>query len=163
PILVSVGSTADQAVGAYFPIARLVQSLWHPTRPFRGVSNFLAMGRYWLHTSHHLNWKGDGWGKKKRRREDKSRCECPRDVQSSTQEAGDSGQLSGDFELLHEDWWKDGDPFMVVNAGRRVISDHGDIFNPRFVKFLMDQFVTAPAERQKRERLAGQPSLASRR
>ncbi|MCB1037245.1 MAG: hypothetical protein KDD47_25675, partial [Acidobacteria bacterium] len=50
PILVSVGSTADQAVGAYFPIARLVQSLWHPTRPFRGVSNFLAMGRYWLHT-----------------------------------------------------------------------------------------------------------------
>ncbi len=132
PTLVVVGSSADQAMGFFFPLARLAQHLWRPFRALRGITNLYGMGRYPGHVTHKLSWDGGDPGKLNRiPKGSVGPCGCSREVEEI------AGQFSGRIEVeCTKSWWDPGDPFVVFKAGRRVISGHNDFFNPRFVKFL---------------------------
>ena len=60
PVLLTVASTADSAVGVAFPAGRLVWLMWHPSAWHVGGAEIAGLGHYAPYTTHHLIFEGAG-------------------------------------------------------------------------------------------------------
>jgi len=60
PVLLTVASTADQAVGTAFPAGRFLWLLWHPAAWSRAREELIGLGHYAPYTTHHLIFDGPG-------------------------------------------------------------------------------------------------------
>jgi len=58
PVLLTVASTADDAVGVAFPLGRLLWLAWHPSAWHEGGSQITGLGHYDPYTTHRLIFKG---------------------------------------------------------------------------------------------------------
>jgi hypothetical protein len=162
PILVTVASQGDAAVGAAFPAGRFLWLLWHPLRWRHFKAELTGAGHYSPQWTHELTYDGPpaaGEGKP-------GSCGCPfaspeeirklrvavdRAVQatSSTDRGpcaalraldanGLKGALPGGIRLteVRKDWDRSS-PYLVMHANANLIPGHSDIYSPSFVKFLL--------------------------
>ena len=60
PVLLTVASSADQAVGMAFPAGRFLWLMWHPSAWSRGRAEISGLGHYSPYTTHHLLFSGKG-------------------------------------------------------------------------------------------------------
>jgi hypothetical protein len=60
PVLLTVASTADQAVGVAFPLGRALWLVWHPSAWHDGRAEITGLGHYGPYTTHRLIFKGKG-------------------------------------------------------------------------------------------------------
>ncbi len=134
PFLYTIGSSADWAVGVAFPISRVLLDLVMPWRISRGRSNLEGMGRYGPHITHDLKWSKPKV--KGLRNAGGEPCGCPYPV-SAYEERAAAGQ--SDYSLITRKPWMKKSPYWVIHTDASVIDDHNDIYNPRFVQFLIDQ------------------------
>jgi hypothetical protein len=58
PVLLTVASTADQAVGQAFPAGRSLWLLWHPNAWSRAGAEITGLGHYPPYTTHRLLFEG---------------------------------------------------------------------------------------------------------
>jgi hypothetical protein len=58
PILLTVASTADLAVGVAFPAGRALWLMWHPSAWGRGRAQITGLGHYEPYTTHQLTFAG---------------------------------------------------------------------------------------------------------
>jgi hypothetical protein len=58
PVLLTVASTADDAVGVAFPLGRLLWLAWHPSAWHDGRAEIIGLGHYAPYTTHRLIFKG---------------------------------------------------------------------------------------------------------
>lgn len=146
PVLMTVASQADTAVGRFFPPARVLGDLatlrWSH---LRHESQRTGMGRFEPHVTHKLDYADT----------------IPRDRGTVAEDCGCSMLADGKVDLGSNDLdlaskettkygkmtfgptverlargWDENSPYLVVQASPRVIDEHSDIFNPIFVDFL---------------------------
>jgi len=60
PVLLTVASTADDAVGVAFPLGRSLWLAWHPNAWHDGRAEITGLGHYDPYTTHHLIFHGEG-------------------------------------------------------------------------------------------------------
>jgi hypothetical protein len=58
PVLLTVASTADDAVGVAFPLGRALWLAWHPSAWNAGSAEITGLGHYAPYTTHRLIFKG---------------------------------------------------------------------------------------------------------
>jgi hypothetical protein len=58
PVLLTVASTADKAVGVAFPLGRALWLAWHPGAWHDGRAEITGLGHYDPYTTHHLIFNG---------------------------------------------------------------------------------------------------------
>jgi hypothetical protein len=147
PVLLTIASEADTAVGTAFSPARFLQALftfhWGQLRK----AYWTGMGRYAPQVTHRLTAPG-------RYRDEKTTvspdCGCPKVAEGlaampplDVQLDSNSGarKIGGGLEFgLTEDrlrrGWDVHSPYLVVQTDKGVMSDHNDIFNPTLIAFL---------------------------
>lgn len=149
PILLTVASRADTAVGWIFPVAQILGAL-PQLRPYQLMrEGFTGMGRYQDHITHTLTHP-----ERERPAEERSRiahdCDCSKDWLAQTEKqrdegprldlAADSRQQFGElvFDIVdsRQESWDPHTPYLVISTSKGVIEEHSDIFNPVFVGFL---------------------------
>lgn len=142
PVLMTVASEADKAVGVAFPAARWVAALLHPRIAFSSARR-LGMGHYLPHVTHTLDYTAP-----EVKDVPKVTCGCTKNFELA--DLNDEKQLDlyarGDqtfaggamkFQLVRDPAkWDPRSPFLVVRATKNVIDSHSDIYNPVFVSFL---------------------------
>ncbi len=147
PVLLTIASEADTAVGTAFPPARFLQALFTFHWGQLGAMYRLGMGRYAPQVTHRLTAPQRHQGEKTTVSPD---CGCPKvaeglaampplDVQldSSSGVRTIGGGL--DFGLTEDRLrrgWDVHSPYIVVQTDKGVMSDHNDIFNPTLIAFL---------------------------
>jgi hypothetical protein len=145
PVLMTVASEADTAVGRIFPVARWIEALIRPryfARPY-----WTGMGHYGPQMTHRLE------APKRQASPQEAvsgNCGCPKMVEGLqdigavevqlTSSAGvediGGGLKFGLTQKRLERGWDTNSPYLVIQANEGVISEHSDIFNPSFVAFL---------------------------
>jgi hypothetical protein len=162
PILMTVASENDYAVGGVFPLARWIEALvtfhwrWYFAR-----SHWKGMGHYAPQVTHLLEPSGNRQPSNNRKTHPEA-CKCEKITgkllpidPSSIQSATNTGvkPIGGGLQFgLTEDrrlqrGWDDHSPYLVVQADRNVINGHNDIFNPTFVAFLRS-YISAYQEKK---------------
>jgi hypothetical protein len=166
PILMTVSSEADTAVGRLFPIASWIESIitlsW---RHFR-TESWHGMGRYAPQVTHHLKLTdalpASVIDRRRPRQIEAEDCGCPMSYEglvatepldlADTKNAQTFGQvrLTDGGIVLERQYvleltpqqakrgWDSNAPYFVIEASRDVISEHSDIFNPVFMGFLLN-------------------------
>jgi len=158
PILLTVASEADTAVGRLFPLAR-----WTEGAAALRATNFRS--RYWMglgwyspYVTHRLSLSQHlseaELAARKPRQIETENCGCPMSYDGLA-------PPKPSFDLAHTDrrqefvaggypyvfapteerlkrGWDTSSPYFVVQATRDVISEHSDIFNPVFIGFLVN-------------------------
>jgi hypothetical protein len=161
PVLMTVASQADQAVGRAFPAGRFLSGFMHP-KIFVNPALRTGMGHYEPQRTHILDYTDTEHVAALRAAEQKRindpdhppACECtmmfddpdlgidPRPL-SLTETKQEWGKLR--FELAPNrdpNRWDRHSPYLVVQATGNVIGAHSDIYNPVFVTFLT-KYITA--------------------
>jgi hypothetical protein len=168
PVLLTVASDADTAVGWIFPAAQWISAL--PFRPYQlQPSGWRGMGHYGPHTTHTLTHPVR---REERGREERDRyvCDCTKNYAGvSRQLATDENPLDlhtrdaqrfGELEFAlvpgRVQTWDVNSPYLVIQASEGVIGEHSDIFNPVFVGFLTKYIRAIEIERD----LASTPKQA---
>ncbi|HEX7191392.1 MAG TPA: hypothetical protein VF381_07450 [Thermoanaerobaculia bacterium] len=155
PVLMTVASEADQAVGVAFPIGRFFSG-FHDPRIWAHGSLHTGMGHYEPQLTHRLDYTGDV----SKLRSDEAAlvksnpvCQCTKNFSASELEiASNNLDLTGTdqwFGKLHfalsanrdPKTWDKHSPYLVVQTTGNVISEHSDIYNPVFVSFLTKYIV----------------------
>jgi hypothetical protein len=149
PVLMTVASTADTAVGRIFPVARWIQALSTFHWRYFYKSYWTGMGRYAPHVTHTLNYPKSKEDPSLRKPMSPS-CGCsesyagvpgitPGILDMNSSELQDLGELVFDIAPhRRKRGWDVNSPYLVVEASPGVISEHSDIFNPVFVGFLRE-------------------------
>jgi hypothetical protein len=161
PVLVTVASEGDAAVGTAFPIGRFLWLLWHPLRWSHFGAELTGAGHYAPQQTHELRYDGPA----EEEEEKPGTCGCPfpspaemrnlrlkfaesrKAVPSSPAEpcaalrAMDANALEGvlpDGIRLTETrpHWDRSSPYLVLRASANLIPGHNEIYNKNFVKFL---------------------------
>lgn len=141
PVLMTVASEADMAVGVAFPAFRVLTGLIHPSI-LTDSAKIKGMGHYAPQITHSLDYTGNPVGEI-----EKVQCGCSKNFGAVEDDVGDeqldlyseAAQSFGGlkFELERDPkTWDSHSPFVVVRAARSVIAEHSDIYNPVFVTFL---------------------------
>jgi hypothetical protein len=179
PTLVTVASEGDTAVGGFFPVGQAFSTIFRAarSRPI-WLSMAQGIGMYKPYHTHRLDLRSQpADGTSHPVDKDSSRtCTCPNDFRSNGDAlvarlrqfyrhlAADSatlGALGGSQEYLlsHLSPVTDVDPnnpFMTIQVDRRIVRDHGDVFNSQFLSFVIEftaridhkRFVTREITRQ---------------
>lgn len=162
PVLVTVASQGDGAVGVAFPAGRFLWLLWHPSHWRHFKAELTGAGRYAPQWTHKLVYDGPP----DEAEAEPGSCGCPfpspaelRKIQtaavkseaaapSSTAEPcaalraldanGLKGVLPEGIKLteVRPDWDRSS-PYLVMNTNANLISGHNDIYSQSFVKFLL--------------------------
>jgi hypothetical protein len=147
PVLVTIASEADTAVGTAFPPARFLQALFTFHWGQLGTMYRTGMGRYAPQVTHRLTAPGRYQDEKTTVSPD---CGCPKVAEGlaampplDVQLDSNSGvrKIGGGLDFgLTEDrlrrGWDVHSPYIVVQTDKGVMSDHNDIFNPTLIAFL---------------------------
>ncbi|HEY0781098.1 MAG TPA: hypothetical protein VGE98_01485 [Thermoanaerobaculia bacterium] len=162
PVLVTVASQADAAVGVAFPLGRFFWLLWHPNHWANFRAELTGAGRYSPQWTHRLVYRG---AVDKVRKDDAS-CSCPfpspdelRNIRVAMTRAKPpnaapkaepcaalraldamdiKGILPDGIELDEiRPQWDRSSPYLVMNTNANLISGHSEIYNQHFVKFLV--------------------------
>ena len=154
PLLMTLASEADTAVGQIFPIARSIQAVVNP-RLF-GRRYRTGLGHYAPQITHRLEAPP---GERPHREVVSSSCGCPKvaeglakippltlDVSSDVLLSAPAAVIGlddharefrfGVTDARHERGWDPRSPYLVVETDKNVIGEHSDIFNPTVVAFL---------------------------
>jgi hypothetical protein len=163
PVLITLASSADTAVGRLFPIARAV------TGKFTGPTA-RGMGRYGPHITHDLRAVNEPLTAKERdERKPRLRnavgCDCtlltdtlqPPDLakdfdrmkSDSTQTIADKYVLSLAPERQAQGWDRNS-PYYTIRTTEKIAAEHSDIFNPEFVGFLAN-FISSYAGQKRNQ------------
>lgn len=144
PILLTLASRADTAVGRIFPPAMFLRALFGLRWTHFGTIYRSGLGRYAPFVTHELIFPDPD--PKKERSPISRDCGCPKKYGAAT--------LPGDLDLTSlepqrlgqgvlclmperlQRGWDPHSPYSVVATSAGVISEHSDIFNPVFVGFL---------------------------
>lgn len=157
PVLVTLASKADTAVGTIFPIAQYLTG--HTGAAARG------MGRYAPHVTHQLTSKNEPLTrdeKKDRKSRDRlaESCDCSMQADEIVPPDGSLDltkekyeQSFGDYKLKVDDarkarGWDWRSPYYVIQTSSKIAAEHSDIFNKEFVGFLVafiDAFERMPS------------------
>jgi hypothetical protein len=161
PVLVTVASRGDAAVGTAFPIGRFFWLLWHPLRWSHFSAELTGAGHYAPQWTHELDYDGPPDVTEKK----PGGCGCPfpspaeigklrmafnqarKAVPVTAGEpcaalrALDSNGLQGVFpdgiKLVEtRAKWDKSSPYLVLRASASLIPGHSEIYNKNFVKFL---------------------------
>lgn len=144
PVLITVASEADKAVGVAFPAGRWLSAAVHPSIALRS-SRRIGMGHYEPHITHTLDYTGQPVADAQQ-----TKCGCSKNFLTAPLNRADEplkiytrerqtfagGQLEFKLSPRHEKTWDVHSPFMVISTTGRVIGEHSDIYNPVFVSFL---------------------------
>ncbi len=161
PVLVTVASQGDAAVGAAFPAGRFLWLLWHPLRWRHFKAELTGAGHYSPQWTHELRYEGPPAPAK----EQPGSCGCPfaspeeiRKIQVAVDQAvratpadqgpcaalrgldanGLQGVLPDGIRLTEtRPKWDRSSPYLVMHANANLIPGHSDIYSPSFVKFLL--------------------------
>lgn len=162
PILVTVASQGDAAVGTAFPAGRFLWLLWHPWRWSHFRAELTGAGHYSPQWTHELRYDGPPATAKK----EPGSCGCPfaspeeiRKLRVAVDEAvratpstdggpcaalraldanGLQGSLPDGIRLTEvRPKWDRSSPYLVMHANANLIPGHSDIYSPSFVKFLL--------------------------
>jgi hypothetical protein len=154
PILITLASEADTAVGRIFPVARSIQAVVNP-RLF-GRRYRTGLGHYAPQITHRLEAPP---GERPPREVVSNGCGCPKgtdgldkippftlDVSSNVPLSAPAAVIGRDDQgrefrfgvtaARHERGWDPRSPYLVVETDKNVIGEHSDIFNPTVVAFL---------------------------
>lgn len=162
PILVTVASEGDAAVGIAFPAGRFLWLLWHPSHWRNFKAELTGAGRYGPQWTHRLTYEG----KPDAADETNGTCSCPfpspeelkkirvafteshQALPSTSSEpcaalrALDANALKGvlpngiQLDEIRKSWDKSS-PYLVMNTNANLIPGHSDIYNDNFVRFLL--------------------------
>jgi hypothetical protein len=147
PILMTLASRADTAVGRIFPLGQVVWKIFHPWSLAGPDSDYSGIGRYGPHLTHRLTVAeepGEPPRACERRREPNvDNCECSKSYPSALRDRPtvDFGRTESQtflglrFERLRSTW-DPNCPYYVVETDCHVIGEHSDVFNERLVAFL---------------------------
>jgi len=157
PILLTVASQADQAVGVAFPAGRALWLAWHPSAWSDASAQTFGLGHYAPYTTHKLLFNGPAaqpsatvpltdpkaiarCGLENEVKEGLARatCECSYAVYS--QGLGAMRAAAANRAMLQpiSQAIDPHTPFLVASAPGNLITGHNDIYNPNFVTFLID-------------------------
>lgn len=169
PVLMTIASTADTAVGRWFPWARRLSALnvVKNAEIFTSRAESIGMGRYRPHFTHILRRNGDPVPDlDEEKREETKQCGCEiwgqsgYDVDESylsleslgLPNQGTRGEKDFQFDLVEERalGWDIHTPYLVISADKTIIGGHNDIFNPVFTGFLR-KFLAGFEEKKPRE------------
>lgn len=143
PVLMTVASEADMAVGVAFPAFRVLSAALHPSI-LKSKARILGMGHYPPHVTHTLDYEGAAIAEI----QNPPACSCTKNFGAAELAAeerldpyGRSDQRFANgrmkFDLIRDETtWDAHSPFLVVRATKDVIAEHSDIYNPVFVSFL---------------------------
>lgn len=160
PVLMVVASRADKDVKRYLPAGRWLQALvtlrWN--RLFRPVT-LVGMGRYDPFVTHELAYTGTALLQTADpHQSDVPSCDCPMAYAGLMNLGGLSLQKTGERQAFGDGFvleptkdrlargWDSNSPYFSVFTDANVMSAHSDIFNSRFVGFLL-AFINAYDER----------------
>jgi hypothetical protein len=145
PVLITVASQADKAVGVAFPAGRWASAIIHPSIAKKS-SRRIGMGHYEPHITHTLDYTGD-----KVPDAEKVECSCTKNFFTEDLNQKDEprlklytredqtfadGKIKFGLAPRHAKTWDVHSPFLVISTTGRVIAEHSDIYNPVFVSFL---------------------------
>lgn len=154
PVLMTLASEADTAVGRIFPIARSLQAIVNPRLFGRGQRT--GLGHYASQITHRLEAPP---GDRPPREVVSGNCGCSKategldtippltlDVSSDVPLSAPESVIGSDgakrqfrfgvTAARHERSWDPRSPYLVVQTDKNVINEHSDIFNPTVVAFL---------------------------
>jgi hypothetical protein len=153
PVLLTVASEADQAVGQAFPAGRSLWLAWHPWVWGHGSAEIHGLGHYPPYTTHALEFSGPmakpdkpavltdpkqihDCGLEKEIKEDlvRAQCDCSYPVYSKGIGTMTPPTLA---RLEAKPGTPANAPFLVASAPGNLVSGHNDIYNPNFVAFLI--------------------------
>lgn len=159
PVLMTVASRGDGAVGLAFPLGRFLYLLWHPLRWRHFAAELRGAGHYGPQITHDLTYAGAP----EQMVEDPSACTCPYPSPAEMREVAAEIQrsLGATVPAGREDCaalrsaavatalpdkislkarrpdFDQSSPYVVMQTNANLIPDHSDIYNPNFVKFLV--------------------------
>ena len=162
PILVTVASQGDTAVGTAFPAGRFLWLLWHPWRWSHFSAELTGAGHYSPQWTHEIRYDGPPATAKA----EPGSCGCPfaspeeiRKLRVAVDQAvratpskdggpcaalraldanGLQGSLPDGIRLTEiRPNWDRSSPYLVMHANANLIPGHNDIYSPSFVKLLL--------------------------
>ena len=151
PVLMTIASTADTAVGRIFPAAQILSAI-PLLRPYQLQSEgWHGHGRYRPHFTHRLTHPVLAY--ESSRDPVAPECDCTKQWQPdgvpgseetvvsrldlhTTEPQIFGGGLKFELDPQRQGNWDRRSPYLVVSADKGVIQEHSDIFNPVFVRFL---------------------------
>lgn len=158
PVLVTVASEGDGAVGVAFPIGRFLWLLWHPWRWDHFGAELRGAGRYSPQWTHRLVYDGPAGEAK----EDPGACGCPfpspeelRSLRAALSPVPSSAaEPCAALRAIDEkEWqgvlpegirlsevrpvWDESSPYLVMNTNANLIPGHNEIYGKSFVEFLV--------------------------
>ncbi|HEV2722487.1 MAG TPA: hypothetical protein VG323_20870 [Thermoanaerobaculia bacterium] len=150
PVLLTVASEADDAVGKAFPAGRTLWLLWHPNAWAHGSAQVHGLGHYVPYTTNTLVFEGSGetpktaevltdpkqiaaCGLENEIKSDlvRAQCDCSYPVYSK------GLATMAPAAVAHLEPAASNAPYLVASAPGNLISGHNDIYNPNFVVFLI--------------------------
>ena len=168
PVLMTIASKADSAVGFWFPVGR---SLWLALRPTlwrRARMQIEGLGHYGPFVTHDLSTSV-----RQQTRKEAAVCLCPYETpdlpepmpNASIEIDGkrrnlalgrglfnilDRGALRGAIQFTpRREHWDPKAPYLVVSADRAMIGSHNDIYTTNLVRFLVAYIADFVAEKER--------------
>ncbi len=162
PVIIVATSQADLATGTAFPLARRFNTLFESTPGPEGDAIVKAVGHNERYTTHQLALcdKSDEKCARTCFDEQKSRSsENREDIKADIREElklmrslvktgiGKELYLCGGLQLKGtENWSPEANPFWVVSTTKDIMNGHNDIFNPNFVSFIRQMYLSVILE-----------------
>lgn len=151
PVLMTIASTADTAVGRIFPVAQILSAIPLLRLYQLQSEGWHGHGRYRPHFTHRLTHPVLAY--ESSRDPVAPNCDCTKqwqlDTVSDTEQAVASrldlhatgpqifgGRLKFELDPQRQGNWDPRTPYLVISANKGVIQEHSDVFNPVFVRFL---------------------------
>jgi len=166
PVLIVVTSTADDATGVLFPMARRVNTIFETTPGAEGDAIVKAVGHNDRYTTHRLAVcdKDDAACSsacakpqaESRQSTEDTRRRLAQDISNEYRLMRGIGQRGfNDTEYLCNElrlestanWVPKANPFWVVSTTPDLMKDHNDIFNARFLSFIRQMYLGVIAVR----------------
>jgi hypothetical protein len=164
PVLITLASSADTAVGRLFPIARAV------TGKFSGPAA-RGMGRYGPHITHDLSSVNEPLQPQELKdRNPRKRsavgCDCTmltnaplatpvEGTDFDRSKSDDTQEIAGRYVLTlaperKARGWDTNSPYYTIRTTAKIAAEHSDIFNPEFVGFLAN-FISSYAGQKRNQ------------
>ena len=141
PLAIIATSTADWATGLAFPAARFFNTLFETDPKEERIANRKTVGHNDRYTTHRLSVckpdDADCW----------SACaddEFAHMAAFSLRDRPSGAYLCDGLTLAStKEWAPTGNPYWVVETTGDVMKDHDDIFNPYFISFVRQMYLSA--------------------